>query len=74
MCNALQAAKGRALITRRLAMALFVARHQHSPDRCPAADPQMGPALLTRLSPDNAAVQGVTTDAEAVVNDAHTRT
>ncbi len=53
-------------------MALFVARHQHSPDRCPAADPQMGPAPLTHLSPDNAAVQGVTTDAEAVVNDAHT--
>jgi hypothetical protein len=53
-------------------MALFVARHQHSPDRCPAADPQTGPALPTHLSPDNAAVQGVTTDAEAVVNDAHT--
>lgn len=55
-----------------LATALFVARHQHSPDGCPAADPQMGSTLLTRLSPDNAAVQGVTTDAEAVVNDART--
>jgi hypothetical protein len=53
-------------------MALFVARHQHSADRCPAADPQMGSTLLTHLSPGNASAQGVTIDAEAVVNDAHT--
>ena len=53
-------------------MALFVARHQHQADRCPAADPQMGPVLLRHLSPENAAGQGVTIQAEAVVNDAHT--
>ena len=53
-------------------MALFVARHQHQADRCPAADSQMGPLLLQHLSPGNASGQGVTIQAEAVVNDAHT--
>jgi hypothetical protein len=53
-------------------MALFVAVHQHPADRCPAADPQMGPMLPRHLSPENASGQGVTIQAEAVVNDAHT--
>jgi hypothetical protein len=53
-------------------MALFVALHQHSAQRCPAADPQMGSLLLGHLSPENASAQGVTIQAEAVVNDAHT--
>ena len=53
-------------------MALFVALHQHQADRCPAADPQMGSMLLPHLSSENASGQGVTIQAEAVVNDAHT--
>jgi hypothetical protein len=53
-------------------MALFVARHQHQADRCPASDAQMGPLLLQHLSPGNASAQGVMIQAEAVVNDAHT--
>ena len=53
-------------------MALFVALHQHQADRCPAADPQMGSMLLRHLSSENASGQGVTIQAEAVVNDAHT--
>ena len=53
-------------------MALFVALHQHHADRCPAADPQLGPMLLRHLSSENASGQGVTIQAEAVVNDAHT--
>jgi hypothetical protein len=53
-------------------MTLFVARHQHSAERCPAGDPQMGPMLLDHLSPGNASKQGVTIKCEAVVNDAHT--
>jgi hypothetical protein len=53
-------------------MALFVAIHQHAADRCPAADPQMGSMLLDHLSPEHAAAQGITIDAEAVVNNAHT--
>ena len=53
-------------------MALFIARHQHAAERCPAADPGMGPMLLTHLSSESASGQGVTIKAEAVVNDAHT--
>jgi hypothetical protein len=53
-------------------MALFVALHQHPADRCPAADPQMGTMLLRHLSSENASGKGVTIQAEAVVNDAHT--
>jgi hypothetical protein len=53
-------------------MALFVAIHQHPADQCPATDPQMGSMLLKHLSPSNASAHGVTIDAEAVVNDAHT--
>ncbi len=53
-------------------MALFVTRHQHAADQCPAADPRMGSMLLEHLSSDNASAHGVTIDAEAVVNDAHT--
>jgi len=53
-------------------MALFVALHQHPANRCPAADPRMGSMLLRHLSPENASGQGVTIQAEAVVNDAHT--
>jgi DMSO/TMAO reductase YedYZ molybdopterin-dependent catalytic subunit len=31
-------------------MALFIVRHQHAAERCPAADPQMGAMLLNHLS------------------------
>lgn len=53
-------------------MALFVARHQHAADRCPAADPQMGNMLLAHLSPENAAKYGITIQGEAVIDNAHT--
>jgi hypothetical protein len=53
-------------------MSLFVAQHRHAPERCPAADPQMGQVLLAHLSADNAASYGITIQAEAVVNNAHT--
>jgi hypothetical protein len=53
-------------------MALFVARHQHAADRCPAADPQMGAMLLDHLAPPTAAANDITIQAEAVINDAHT--
>ena len=52
-------------------MALFVALHQHLAGRCPVADPQMGSMLLRHLPEENASGQGVTIQAEAVVNDAH---
>jgi hypothetical protein len=53
-------------------MALFVARHQHAADRCPAADPRMGEMLLAHLAPENAAKYGVKIQGEAVVDNAHT--
>jgi hypothetical protein len=53
-------------------MTLFVAVHQHAPQRCPAGDPSMGPMLLNHLSTANAAKYGVSIQAEAVANDKHT--
>jgi len=53
-------------------MTLFVAVHQHAPERCPAGDPSMGPLLLSHLSAANAAQYGVSIRAEAVANDKHT--
>ena len=53
-------------------MTLFVAIHQHAPDRCPAGDPAMGPGLLDHLSPATAGQYGVSVQAEAVADDKHT--
>ena len=54
-------------------MALFVAKHQHEPDTCPAKDPVMGPMLLQHVSRANAAEQfGVNIHGEAVIENAHT--
>jgi len=53
-------------------MSLFVAVHQHAPERCPAGDPAMGPMLLSHLSAANAAEYGVSVRAEAVADDKHT--
>ena len=53
-------------------MPLFVAIHQHAPERCPASDPSMGEMLLNHLSPASAGEYGVSIQAEAVANDKHT--
>jgi hypothetical protein len=53
-------------------MTLFVAIHQHAPERCPASDPAMGSALISHLSPATAGQYGVSLQAEAVANDKHT--
>jgi DMSO/TMAO reductase YedYZ molybdopterin-dependent catalytic subunit len=53
-------------------MALFVVRHQHAPDRCPAQDPYMGATLLNYLSRPNVDRYGVKIQGEAVVQGAHT--
>ena len=53
-------------------MTLFVAVHQHAPERCPAGDPAMGPMLLNHLSAANAAQYGVSIKAEAVADNKHT--
>jgi DMSO/TMAO reductase YedYZ molybdopterin-dependent catalytic subunit len=53
-------------------MALFVVRHQHAPDRCPAQDPYLGATLLNYLSRPNVHQHGVKIQGEAVVQGQHT--
>jgi DMSO/TMAO reductase YedYZ molybdopterin-dependent catalytic subunit len=53
-------------------MALFIVRHQHSGDRCPAQDPYMGAMLLNHLSRPNVRRHGLEIKGEAVVQGEHT--
>lgn len=53
-------------------MTLFVTIHRHAPERCPARDPAMGPALLSHLSPATTGQYGVVVHAEAVADGKHT--
>ena len=53
-------------------MALFVVRHQHAADGCPAQDPFMGARLLNHLSRPNVKQHGVQIQGEAVVQGEHT--
>ena len=53
-------------------MALFVVRHQHEAQRCPAEDPSLGATLLNYLSRPNVATHGVDIRGEAVVQGEHT--
>ncbi len=53
-------------------MALYVVRHQHAPDRCPAQDPAMGAMLLNHLSRPNVRQHGINVQGEAVVQGEHT--
>lgn len=53
-------------------MPLFIVRHQHAPETCPAADPDHGADLLNHLSRPNVRKHGVTMRAEAVVRGEHT--
>jgi DMSO/TMAO reductase YedYZ molybdopterin-dependent catalytic subunit len=52
-------------------MALFIVRHQHDADRCPATDPYMGATLLNYLSRPNVRKHGVSIQGEAVVRGEH---
>lgn len=53
-------------------MPLFIIRHQHDPESCPAADPYHGASLLNHLSRPNVRKHGITIQAEAVVRGEHT--
>src|SRR5690348_4316064 len=61
----------RAAEARSCLMPLFVVRHEHSPETCPARDPAMGAMLLNHLSRPSASRHGVTIRGEAVVRGAH---
>jgi DMSO/TMAO reductase YedYZ molybdopterin-dependent catalytic subunit len=53
-------------------MGLFIVRHQHEPDHCPAGDPDLGGRLLTYLSRPSVRQQGIEVKGEAVVSGEHT--
>jgi DMSO/TMAO reductase YedYZ molybdopterin-dependent catalytic subunit len=53
-------------------MAMFVVRHQHTAERCPAQDPYMGAMLLNHLSRPNVRQHGVEIRGEAIVENEHT--
>jgi DMSO/TMAO reductase YedYZ molybdopterin-dependent catalytic subunit len=53
-------------------MPLFVVRHNHAGERCPAQDPYMGAMLLNHLSRSNVRRHGVEILGEAVVQGEHT--
>jgi hypothetical protein len=53
-------------------MAMFIVRHQHDAETCPATDPYQGATLLNYLSRPNVRQRGVTIQGEAVVQGEHT--
>ena len=53
-------------------MSLYIVKHQHPAEICPAGHPQMGPMLALHVSPANAEKFGVNIHGEGVVNGAHT--
>src|SRR5438105_7242355 len=53
-------------------MALFIVRHQHAAERCPARDPYIGATLLNHLSRPNVRQHGLKIQGEAVVQGEHT--
>ena len=53
-------------------MSLFIVRHRHEPERCPATDPYMGAMLLNYLSRPNVRQHGVNIQGDAVVQGEHT--
>ena len=52
-------------------MALFIIRHQHDAERCPARDPYAGASLLNHLNRANAREHGIQIHAEAVAQREH---
>src|SRR5262245_4571011 len=53
-------------------MPLFIVRHQHAADGCPALDPFMGASLLNHMSRPNVRKFGLEIQGEAVVQGEHT--
>jgi|SRR5579864_440856 len=53
-------------------MSVFVVKHRHDAEHCPAKDPQMAQMLLKHLSASNAKSYGLIIQAEAVIDNAHT--
>ena len=50
-------------------MTLFVTKHLHNDQTCPAGDARMGPMLLQHLSDENASQAGINIIGDAVLDD-----
>jgi hypothetical protein len=50
----------------------YFVSHQHTPETCPAKNPEMGQMLLTHLSRMNARKFGIDLQGEAVLDGKHT--
>ncbi len=53
-------------------MSLFVVKHKHSDETCPARSKEMGGMLLTHLSARNAESYGLKIKGEGVIDGKHT--
>lgn len=53
-------------------MSLYFVRHQHSPETCPAKNPEMGQMLLQHLTKSNAKKFGIDLIGDAVLDSQHT--
>ena len=53
-------------------MSLFIVRHQHPADGCPAQDPFLGASLLNHMSRPNVRKFGLEIQGEAVAQGEHT--
>jgi hypothetical protein len=53
-------------------MSLFVVRHEHAAETCPAGDPQMAPMLAKHVSAPNVEQHGMKLHGEAVIDGGHT--
>ena len=53
-------------------MALFIVVAKHSPEACPAGDPEMGKMLLSHLDDSNASKFGVNIQAKVGAESQHT--
>ena len=53
-------------------MSLYFVRHQHTPETCPAKNPEMGPTLVQHVSKANARKFGVDLIGDAVLDGQHT--
>lgn len=51
---------------------LYLVRHSHKTDNCPAENKDIAPMLLKHLSKQNAAQYGISLHGEAVINGEHT--
>ena len=53
-------------------MSLYFVQHQHSPDACPAKDPQQGSMLLNHIDKASARRFGLNILSDAVLDNQHT--